>query len=460
MVKVGAVRCDLHQGKHSLHFGFNVEFSCLQGATLPGTPNTPVSSVTPQGSTTPPCRDTDSHHLYLLASRPTKPCSWPECLLGSTQSVILCTADHPLRMPASPTFMTVVWTIWPIQRFMSFLTAIRFTQSIWSSFTDAGDFFFFLNSGWITNMEIESVGHGSDDWLKRKKLGERLLFARSESLSNWSVTHPKCLWENWKSQRQQRLCVQFNYYTLRRALMVGVFLWCKKKRIIMTEDQSLWRLCYNRRICACLFDICATLFKILVALRACKAIRDFPPPTPPFHIHGAMHELVYAWTCHHSKRPNQKPQWSRWLIRCGDLLATSTSVKCNILYRHGFLLFIHLFIYFSYLLQKNKQKTLLPLHFIQPSIGALPPFPWKVLYLCHNDIQSCDVVFTCGPRAICSCVFSDLWLGSFFTATRVEFSISAQISVIWNRPSARRYIIFAPAVHNKNVNVASTFIVL
>lgn len=114
-----------------------MQFSRLQGATSPGTPNTPVSSVTPQGSTTPPCRDTDSPRQYLLVSRPTKPCSWPECLLENTRSVIPCTADRPPRMPASPTFMTVAWTIWPIQRFMSFSTAIRFTQSIWLSFTDA-----------------------------------------------------------------------------------------------------------------------------------------------------------------------------------------------------------------------------------------------------------------------------------------------------------------------------------
>lgn len=110
--------------------------SLFQGATLPGMPNTPVNSVTQRASTTLPCRDMDSPHQYLLASHHIRPCSWPECLLENTQSVILCTADHPPRMPASPTFMTVVWTIWRIQRFMSFLTAIRFTQSIWSSSTD------------------------------------------------------------------------------------------------------------------------------------------------------------------------------------------------------------------------------------------------------------------------------------------------------------------------------------
>ncbi|XP_036976850.1 uncharacterized protein LOC119032134 isoform X2 [Acanthopagrus latus] len=104
--------------------------SMAKGATSPGMPSTRVSSVTPQGSTTPPCRDTDSPRRYLPASRPTRPCSWPECSLENTQSAIRCTADRLRRTPASLTFTTAVWTIWPIQRFMSFLTAIRFTQSI------------------------------------------------------------------------------------------------------------------------------------------------------------------------------------------------------------------------------------------------------------------------------------------------------------------------------------------
>lgn len=108
-----------------------------KGATLPEMRNTPVNSATPQGSTTPPCRDMASPRQYLLVSHLTRPCSWPECLSENTRSVILCTVDHPPRMPASPTFMTVVWMIWPIQRFMSFLTAIRSTQSIWLSSTEA-----------------------------------------------------------------------------------------------------------------------------------------------------------------------------------------------------------------------------------------------------------------------------------------------------------------------------------
>ncbi|XP_030575574.1 protein mono-ADP-ribosyltransferase PARP11-like isoform X2 [Archocentrus centrarchus] len=104
--------------------------SMAKGATLPVMPNTPVNSVTPQGNTTPPYRDMDSHHQYLPVSRPIRPCSWPECLLESTQSVIQCIVDRPLKMPVLPTSMTVVWMIWPIQRSMSFLTAIRFIQSI------------------------------------------------------------------------------------------------------------------------------------------------------------------------------------------------------------------------------------------------------------------------------------------------------------------------------------------
>nr|XP_004548335.2 uncharacterized protein LOC101482593 isoform X3 [Maylandia zebra] len=104
--------------------------SMAKGATLPAMPNIPVNSVTPQGNTTRPYRDMDSHHRYLRVSRLIRPCSWPECLLENTQLVIQCTADHPLRMPVSLTSMTVVWMIWPIQRSMSFLTVIRFIQSI------------------------------------------------------------------------------------------------------------------------------------------------------------------------------------------------------------------------------------------------------------------------------------------------------------------------------------------
>ncbi|KAM4523895.1 protein mono-ADP-ribosyltransferase PARP11-like isoform 4-T4 [Fundulus diaphanus] len=103
---------------------------CFMGATSPGTPNIPVNSATPRGNTTPPCRGTDSLRLYLPMSRPIRPCSWPECLSESTRSVIPCTAGRPPRTPASPTFMTAVWTIWPTQRFTSFSTAIRSTRSI------------------------------------------------------------------------------------------------------------------------------------------------------------------------------------------------------------------------------------------------------------------------------------------------------------------------------------------
>ncbi|XP_036005027.1 protein mono-ADP-ribosyltransferase PARP11 isoform X5 [Fundulus heteroclitus] len=103
---------------------------CFMGATSPGTPNTPVNSATPPGNTTPPCRGTDSLCPYLPTSRPIRPCSWPECLSESTRSATPCTAGRPPRTPASPTFMTAVWTIWPTQRSTSFSTAIRSTRSI------------------------------------------------------------------------------------------------------------------------------------------------------------------------------------------------------------------------------------------------------------------------------------------------------------------------------------------
>ncbi|KAM6961742.1 protein mono-ADP-ribosyltransferase PARP11-like isoform 2-T2 [Tautogolabrus adspersus] len=48
--------------------------SMAKGATLLGMLNIRVNSVTPQGSTAPPCRDTDSPRQYLLASRLTRQC--------------------------------------------------------------------------------------------------------------------------------------------------------------------------------------------------------------------------------------------------------------------------------------------------------------------------------------------------------------------------------------------------
>lgn len=138
MAKVDLLCCIMKDFATLLLSSFNIVLlSFLQGATLPAMPNIPVNSVTPQGNTTRPYRDMDSHHRYLRVSLLIRPCSWPECLLENTQLVIQCTADHPLRMPVSPTSMTVVWMIWPIQRSMSFLTVIRFIQSIWLSSTDA-----------------------------------------------------------------------------------------------------------------------------------------------------------------------------------------------------------------------------------------------------------------------------------------------------------------------------------
>lgn len=131
-------------------------------------PSTPVNSVTPRGSTAPPCRDMGWPRPYLPASRPTKPCSWPGCWLVSTQWATPCTAGRPPRTPASPTSTTAAWTTWPTQRSTSSSTAIRFTPSIWSSFTD----------------KLE---------LPRSGLMVVFLIQR-EAASDCGPTHPKCLW--------------------------------------------------------------------------------------------------------------------------------------------------------------------------------------------------------------------------------------------------------------------------
>lgn len=173
-----------------------------------------------------------------------------------------------------------------------------------------------------------------------------------------------------------------------------------KKRTIVAEDQSLWRFCYKCQICACLFNICATLFKILVALGACKVIRDFPPSSHRPSFTSAV-PCMSLFTPEVVIVSNNQTEYHR-----GPAHSFSAAISCwhphlwSATYFIG-MDFIHLFIYFIYFFYFWIQnKTLLPLHCIQPSIGALHPFPWKVLYLCHNDIQSCDVVFTCGPWAI------------------------------------------------------------
>lgn len=143
---------------------FSLCFS--QGATLPAMPSTPVSFATPQGNTTQPYRDTDSRRLYLPASRILRPCSWPECSSESTRWAIPCTADLPPRMPASLTFMTVVWTTWPIQRSMSFLTAIRFIRSIWLNSTEKLFSFFYCCLLWAIKKD-EMVERCTEKHLQR-----------------------------------------------------------------------------------------------------------------------------------------------------------------------------------------------------------------------------------------------------------------------------------------------------
>lgn len=205
-------------------------FPRLQGATSPGMPNTPASSATPRGSTTPRCRDTDSPRRYSPVSPPTKPCSWPECLLESTQSVIPCTADRPPRTPASLTFMTAAWTTWPIQRFTSFLTAIRFTPSTWLSFTKAwikeACAVFFLNSGWFAQGDNISGSIQRTGWNGKSSGEDGWFFSQCQcsiGLEHDSFKVPLGKLEL-KKTMQALWTVCLLYCILRRALIVELFL--------------------------------------------------------------------------------------------------------------------------------------------------------------------------------------------------------------------------------------------
>ena len=173
--------------------------SLLQGAILRGMPNTPVSSVTPRGSTTTSCSGTDWPRPYSRASRPTRPCSWPGCSWASTRWATPCTAGRRPRTPASPTFSTAAWTTWPTQRFMSFSTAIRFTRSIWSSSTDTEQqhVYLILQRLDLKSSKIVTTRSRVTRWNGKKKQleGRFTSFFRSDPVPDWSMSHLlKCLW--------------------------------------------------------------------------------------------------------------------------------------------------------------------------------------------------------------------------------------------------------------------------